>query len=170
MCVSLISNPAVCNSWKKSCLLCVGRKYQLDNSFRTLDFTSILSVFLLYCTYLQCCLFALDYKLCWFHFYVLFGVLLQGMVESYILSKYELLNPNIDEVMIDWILRRKAQHTKNRRTLDLSILVFNFFPPLAPWRKSVLSILLRSLQVDGRFKIIWVQNGPRQRVNKNCKT
>ena len=33
-------------------------------------------------------------------FYVLIGVLLQGMVESCLLSKDELLTPNIDEVMV----------------------------------------------------------------------
>ena len=34
-----------------------------------------------------------------FHFYVLFGVLLEGMVDSSLLSKDELLTPNIDGVM-----------------------------------------------------------------------
>ena len=35
----------------------------------------------------------------YFHFYVLIGVLLKGMVESCLLFNDELLTPNIDEVM-----------------------------------------------------------------------
>ena len=35
----------------------------------------------------------------YFHFYVLIGVLLKGMVESSLLSKDELLIPDIDEVI-----------------------------------------------------------------------
>ena len=36
---------------------------------------------------------------CTFIFYVLFGVLLEGVVDSSLLSKDELLTPDIDEVM-----------------------------------------------------------------------
>ena len=49
---------------------------------------------------------------CIFNFYVLFGLVLEGVVESCLLSKDELLTPNIDEVMVVWIFRMRAQNTK----------------------------------------------------------
>ena len=49
------------------------------------------------------CLFVLDYEITCFVFSfftcVLVHVLLKGMVESCLLSKYELLTPNVDKVM-----------------------------------------------------------------------
>ena len=41
-----------------------------------------------------------------------YGVLLKGMTDSCLLPKDELPTPNIDEVMIVWIFRRRAQNTK----------------------------------------------------------
>ena len=47
-----------------------------------------------------------------FIIHVLFGMLLKDMVKSSLLSKDELLTPNIDKVMGVWKFRRKAQNTK----------------------------------------------------------
>ena len=44
--------------------------------------------------------------------YVLIGMLLKDMVESSLLSKYELLTADIDGVMGLWFFRKRAQNTK----------------------------------------------------------
>ena len=46
-------------------------------------------------------------------FYVLTVVLLKDMGESFLLSEYEPLTPNIDGVMALWIFRRRAQTRKS---------------------------------------------------------
>merc|ERR1711966_548823 len=47
-----------------------------------------------------------------FIFYVLFGMLLKGMGERFLLFKDEPLTPDIDGVMALWFFRNRAQNTK----------------------------------------------------------
>ena len=72
--------------------------------------------------------------LLYFHFYVLIGVLLKGVVKSCLLSKDELLTPNIDEDMTVWIFRRRAQNTKMAK-IGLRIFSFQIYSRPA-WTQS----------------------------------
>ena len=72
-------------------------------------------------------------------------MLLKGVGESFLLSKGEPLTLDIDGVMVLWFFRRRAQTAKNRRKLDLSILVFNFFRP-RPLKKIRSNLLILELR------------------------
>ena len=61
---------------------------------------------------------------CIFTCCVLFGVLLEGMVDSSLLSKDESLTPNIDKVIGVWNFRRRAQI---QRLAKSGLLKFSFW-------------------------------------------
>ena len=52
----------------------------------------------------------------YFHFNILFGMLLKGIVESSILSKDEPLTPNVHEVMTFHFFRRRALKAKTGKS------------------------------------------------------
>ena len=45
------------------------------------------------------------------------GMFLKRVIESYLLSKYERLTPNIDQVVPVWHFRNRAQNTKISKIL-----------------------------------------------------
>ena len=112
------------------------------------------------------CLFALNIFSI-FVFYACFGMLLKGMVESYQLSKDELLTPNIDEVMVVWIFRRRAKNTQNRQKLDLAILVSFFFGP-HPLVCYITELIFPELRNHPRWGKTPIQNGPRKHGEKTA--
>ena len=78
------------------------------------------------------------------------------MLLNVVLSKNELLTPDIDKVMGGGIFRRRAQNTKLAKIGRLNSV---FFSQPQERGKLFQKILLRSSQADAHLKIILVRNG-----------